>query len=191
MKEITEVPVNYDSINNLEMRSLFENTDDQPLIYIFFQATGNVSNEANEQGGESYAIEVFNDDGDLIYSFIYNSLFEYEEDCRILGISKFAERYKITARITGQEKILELQKFELNNFRDGSDYVGENEFDSEQEAKDHLILVAKKYYDREEYSNMLNNELSKIEAVSMLQIGKVWARMELIEKENESDNGAV
>lgn len=98
--------------------------------------------------------------------------------------------YKISARTT-RENISELQKFELNNFRDESDYVGEKEFDSEQEAKDHLISVAKKYYDREEYSNMLNNELTKIEAVSMLQIGKVWARMELIEKENESDNGAV
>ena len=98
--------------------------------------------------------------------------------------------YKISARTTS-EHILDLQKFELNNFRDGSDYVGEKEFDSEQEAKDHLISVAKKYYDREEYSNILDNELTKIEAVSMLQIGKVWAKMELIEKENESANGAM
>lgn len=191
MKKITEVPVNYDHINNLDMRSLFENTDDQPLIYRFFQATGDVSNEADEQGGESYAIDVFNDDNELIYSFLYNSLFEYEEDCKILGIGKFTERYKITARIEGQENILDLQKFELNNFRDESDYVGEKEFDSEQEAKDHLISVAKKYYDREEYWIILDHELSKIKVLGMLQIGKVWARMELIEKENESDNGAV
>ena len=98
--------------------------------------------------------------------------------------------YKISARTTG-EHILHLQKFELNNFRDGSDYVGEKEFDSEQEAKDHLISVAKKYYDREEYSNILNKELIKIKVLGMLQIGNVWTRMELIEKENESDNGAV
>ena len=90
MKEIAEVPVNFDHINNLDMRSLFENTDDQPLIYRFFQATGDISNEADGQGGESYAIEVFNDDSDLIYSFLYSSLFEYEEDCKILGIGKFA-----------------------------------------------------------------------------------------------------
>lgn len=98
--------------------------------------------------------------------------------------------YKISARTT-RKNILHLQKFELNNFRDESDYVGEKEFDSAQEAKDHLISVAKKYYDREEYSNILENELTKIEAVGMLQIGNVWARMELIEKENESDNGAM
>lgn len=191
MKEITEVPVNYNSLNNLKMRELFENDRDEPLMYRFIQATGNVSNEADEQGGESCAIEVFNDDSDLIYSFLYSSLFEYEEDCKILGIGEFAERYKITARIIGQEKILELQKFELNNFRDGSDYVGENEFDSEQEAKDHLILVAKKYYDREEYSNILENEITKIQVLGMLQIGNIWARMELIETENESENGAM
>lgn len=98
--------------------------------------------------------------------------------------------YKISARAT-RENILHLQKFELNNFRNESDYVGEKEFDSEQEAKDHLISVAKKYYDREEYSNILDNEITKIEAIGMLQIGDVWAKMELIEKENESDNGAV
>ena len=190
MKKITEVPVNYDHINNLDMRSLFENTDDQPLIYRFFQATGDVSNEADEQGGESYAIDVFNDDNELIYSFLYNSLFEYEEDCKILGIGKFTERYKITAKITGQENILDLQKFELNNFREDSDYVGEKEFDSEQEAKKHLISAAKKYYDRDEYSDILDIELTKIVSVGMLQIGKVWARMELI-TENESDNGSM
>ena len=98
--------------------------------------------------------------------------------------------YRISARTT-RENILHLQKFELNNFRDGSDYVGEKEFDSEQEAKDHLILIAKKYYDREEYWIILDHELSKIKVLGMLQIGNVWARMELIEKENESANGAV
>ena len=185
MNEITEVPVSYDHINNLDMRSLFEDTDDQPLIYRFFQATGYISNETDEQGGESYAIEVFNDDTDLIYSFLYNSLFEYEEDCKILGIGKFAEKYKITARITGQEHILDLRKFELNIFRDESDYVGESEFDSEQGAKNHLVSVAKKYYDREEYSNILDNELSKIEVLGALQIGKVWANIEKIEVDNE------
>lgn len=190
MKEITEVPINYDHINNLDMRSLFENADDQPLIYRFFNATGDVSNEADEQGGESYAIEVFNDDTNLIYSFLYNSLFEYEEDCRILGIGKFAERYKITARIEGQGNILDLQKFELNNFREESDYVGEKEFDSASEAKAHLTTIAKKYYDREEYSLILQHELNKIQVLGMLQIGNVWARMELI-TENESDNGSM
>ena len=180
MKEITEVPANYEHINNLKMRGLFENTDDQPLIYRFFQATGDVSNEADEQGGESYAIDVFNDDGVAIYQFLYNSLFEYEEDCRILGIGKFQEKYKIVTRIEGQKDINDLQEFNLNNYRDGSDYVGEKEFETMEEAKAHLKHAAYEYYDRQEYEVILQHELNKISVLGVLQIGNVWARIEII-----------
>lgn len=185
MKEITEVPVNYDHINNLDMRRLFENTDDQPLIYRFFQANGDVSNEADEQGGESYAIEVFNDDSDLIYSFLYNSLFEYEEDCKILKIGKFSERYKVTARITGQSQIRDLKRFELVNFRDGNDYVGESDFNSLSEAQSHLAEVARKYYDREQYFHILQDELRNIKILHMLKIGKIVATIGLIETDKQ------
>jgi hypothetical protein len=180
MKKITEVPVNYDSINNLDMRSLFEDADDQPLIYSFFHATGDISNEADEQGGEFYAIDVFNDDEVAIYQFLYNSLFEYEEDCRILGIGKFQEKYKIVARIEGQKDINDLRKFNLNNYRDGSDCVGEKEFETMEEAKKHLLDAAHSYFDRIEYSTILGNEISKICTLGVLQIGNVWARIEII-----------
>ena len=90
MKFITERPLNYDSLNNLDLRSDFENEKDEPLIFTYLKACGYVGNNvAEEYEDDTWAIDQLEEDGETVYqSFLYTSEYEYKQDCEILGLTK-------------------------------------------------------------------------------------------------------
>ncbi len=92
MKFITERPINYDSLNNLDLRSDFENEEDEPLICTYLKAEGYVGNRPKDYDGEfheddTWAIDQWDEDKEQVYqSFLYTSEYEYNQDCEILGL---------------------------------------------------------------------------------------------------------
>jgi hypothetical protein len=72
-------PSNYDELNDLDMRSAFEDKESEPMIF-----TSLVSMAEDEDG--RFVIRQEDEDGLLIQNFYYNSRKEYEQDCKILGI---------------------------------------------------------------------------------------------------------
>lgn len=92
MNYITKRPHNYDEINNLYLRSDFENEEDEPLINTYLKAEGYIGNRPTDFKGEfheddTWAIDQYDEDGEIVYqSFLYTSQFEYEQDCKILGL---------------------------------------------------------------------------------------------------------
>ena len=90
MKFIIERPVNYDSLNNLALRSNFENEEDEPLIFTYLKASGYVGNNIGETNeDDTWAIDQWDEDKEVVYqSFLYTSEYEYKQDCEILGLNK-------------------------------------------------------------------------------------------------------
>jgi hypothetical protein len=72
-------PSNYDELNDLDMRSAFEDEESEPMIF-----TTLVSMDEDEDG--RFVIRQEDEDGLLLQNFYYNSREEYEQDCKILGI---------------------------------------------------------------------------------------------------------
>jgi len=94
MKQILERPFNFDELNNLDLRSMFENTEDEPMIFTHLKAEGYVGNRPlvfeGEHEDDTWAIDQYDEDKEyVIESFLYTSRFEYEQDCAILGIPFF------------------------------------------------------------------------------------------------------
>lgn len=91
MKLITERPVNYDSLNSLDLRSAFEN-EDEPLIFTYLKAEGYIGNRPKGFIGDfheddTWAIDQWDEDKEVVYqSFLYTSEYEYKQDCEILGL---------------------------------------------------------------------------------------------------------
>jgi len=89
---IEEVPTNYDHINNLNLRSMFEDEENEPIINTRLMACGYVGNRPIDFKGvfhedDTWAIDQYDEDGEQSYvSFLYVSESEYEEDLKILGI---------------------------------------------------------------------------------------------------------
>jgi hypothetical protein len=93
MKLITERPYNYDELNNLDLRSDFENEEDEPIINTYLKAEGYVGNNPEyfdlglEAEDNTWAIDQWDEDEEVVYqSFLYTSQYEYEQDCKILGL---------------------------------------------------------------------------------------------------------
>lgn len=91
MKLIVERPINYDKINNLDLRSAFEDEENEPIISTNLVAVGYVGNRPSDFVGEheddTWAIDQYDEDGETIYqSFLYTSEYEYNEDCKLLGL---------------------------------------------------------------------------------------------------------
>lgn len=91
MKFIKERPIKYDLLNNLELRSAFEDEENEPMIFTNLKSEGYVGNRPSNFEGEheddTWAIDLYDEDAEIcICSFLYTSQFEYEEDCRILGL---------------------------------------------------------------------------------------------------------
>jgi hypothetical protein len=91
MKFITERPINYDLLNNLELRSGFEDEEIEPMMFTHLKAEGYVGNKPfpfeGEHEDDTWAIDQYDEDGDMVInSFLYVSEFEYLEDCKILGL---------------------------------------------------------------------------------------------------------
>ena len=72
-------PSNYDELNDLDMRSAFEDEESEPMIF-----TSLVSMDEDEDG--RFVIRQEDEDGLLLQNFYYNSREEYEQDCKILGV---------------------------------------------------------------------------------------------------------
>ena len=72
-------PSNYDELNDLDMRSAFEDEESEPMIF-----TTLVSMDEDEDG--RFVIRQEDEDGLFLQNFYYNSREEYEQDCKILGI---------------------------------------------------------------------------------------------------------
>ena len=72
-------PSNYDELNDLDMRSAFEDEESEPMIF-----TTLVSMDEDEDG--RFVIRQEDEDGLLLQNFYYNSREEYEQDCKILGV---------------------------------------------------------------------------------------------------------
>jgi hypothetical protein len=72
-------PSNYDELNDLDMRSAFEDEESEPMVF-----TTLVSMDEDEDG--RFVIRQEDEDGLLLQNFYYNSREEYEQDCKILGI---------------------------------------------------------------------------------------------------------
>lgn len=92
MKLIIERPHNYDDLNNLDLRSDFENEEDEPILNTYLKAEGYVGNRPTDfeddiHEDDTWAIDQYDEDGEIVYqSFLYTSKYEYEQDCKILGI---------------------------------------------------------------------------------------------------------
>jgi hypothetical protein len=93
MKFITERPINYDLLNNLELRSKFEDEEIEPMMFTHLKAEGYVGNRPSDfdedeiHEDDTWAIEQYDEDGDMLIDyFLYVSEFEYLEDCKILGL---------------------------------------------------------------------------------------------------------
>ena len=76
-----------DELNNLDLRSDFEN--DNIGEGYSFQFMGYVGNrpdgcEDEEHEDDTWAIDSYNSDGMQLESYLYNSLFEYQQDVEIL-----------------------------------------------------------------------------------------------------------
>lgn len=62
------------------------NFSEEPIINTKLKACGNIG--AND-GEELWAIDQYDGDGINIYqSFLYSSEFEYDHDCRIMGLTE-------------------------------------------------------------------------------------------------------
>jgi hypothetical protein len=72
-------PSNYDELNDLDMRSAFEDEESEPMVF-----TTLVSMDEDEDG--RFVIRQEDEDGLFLQNFYYNSREEYEQDCKILGI---------------------------------------------------------------------------------------------------------
>ena len=68
---------NHDKINSLDLRSFFENEN---LVGMVLKPCGSINNEE-----ESFAIDLYDSEENLIETFLYSSEFEYSEDIRILS----------------------------------------------------------------------------------------------------------
>lgn len=93
MKYITERPYNYDELYNSYLRSDFENEKEEPMINTYLKAERYVGNNPEyfdlglEGEDDTWAIDQYDEDGEEFYqSFLYTSQFEYEQDCKILGL---------------------------------------------------------------------------------------------------------
>jgi len=94
MKFITERPINYDLLNNLELRSKFEDEEIEPMMFTHLKTEGYVGNRPlvfeGEHEDDTWAIDQYDEDeGQVINSFLYSSYFEYQQDCYFLGLSVF------------------------------------------------------------------------------------------------------
>lgn len=94
MKFITKIPENYDHINNYELRARFEDEENESMMFTNLLACGYVGNRPSDfEGGfhedDTWAIDQYDEDGEMVYeSFLYTSEFEYNEDCKILGLTE-------------------------------------------------------------------------------------------------------
>ena len=101
MRYITERPYNYDSLNHLDLRSDFENEEEEPLIFTYLVASGYVGNRPNDFEGDfheddTWAIDQWDEDKEVLYqSFLYSSEFEYKQDCEILNLQESTNLTKI------------------------------------------------------------------------------------------------
>ncbi len=91
MKLIKERPINYDDINNLDLRSAFEDEENEPMIFTCLKPCGYVGNRPTEcddlHEDDTWAIDQYDEDGEILYqSFLYTSESEYNEDCKILQL---------------------------------------------------------------------------------------------------------
>ena len=92
MKIFRQIPLKYDELNNLDLRSMFENEDEEPMMFTRLRPCGYVGNRPFDFTGDfheddTWAIDQYDEDGEQIYeSFLYTSEFEYEQDCKILGL---------------------------------------------------------------------------------------------------------
>ncbi len=83
MKRINKRPKDYELINNLSLRTLFEDSE-EPFIGNFFKSCGLIN-----KYDESYAIDMYDNEGIVVLdSYLYESDLEYEQDCKILRIWK-------------------------------------------------------------------------------------------------------
>lgn len=91
MKFIKEIPKDYDRINNLSLRSAFEDTESEPMFFTHLKAEGYVGNNLKGgQGDDTWAIDQYCEDGEVfIESYLYASEQEYREDCEILQLVVF------------------------------------------------------------------------------------------------------
>lgn len=90
MKQILERPFNFDELNNLDLRSAFEDTENEPIIFTHLYADGYIGKFKGEHEDDTWAIDQYCEDKeDLLGSFLYLSKFEYEQDCKILGLPFF------------------------------------------------------------------------------------------------------
>lgn len=75
----------YDKINNLDLRSDIENDN---IIGCKLKAQGYIGNRPTNFDGEheddTWAIDCFNSDEVCVDSYLYTSEFEYQEDIKIL-----------------------------------------------------------------------------------------------------------
>lgn len=82
MKQFKQVPKNHNFINNLALRSLFENKEEDETIIL-------KAEDCIDTTEETYAIDRYNDLGEVgicTDSFLYSSEYEYNQDCQILGL---------------------------------------------------------------------------------------------------------
>jgi hypothetical protein len=93
MNYITQRPHNYDELNNLDLRSCFENEEEEPIVNTYLKAEGYVGNNPEyfdlgyEGENDLWVIDQYDEDGEEFYqSFLYTSQFEYKQDCKILGL---------------------------------------------------------------------------------------------------------
>lgn len=89
---INERPKFYDEINNLYLRSDFEDEECEPALWAYYKACGYVGNRPSDctdkfHEDDTWAIDRYDEDGtDVMVSYIYSSESEYLEDCKILGL---------------------------------------------------------------------------------------------------------
>ena len=82
MKQFKKAPKNHDFINNLALRSCFENKEKDETITLH-------SVGCTDTLEETFAIDRYNDLSEnniVIDSYLYSSGYEYKQDCFILGL---------------------------------------------------------------------------------------------------------
>jgi hypothetical protein len=82
--KFTEIPANYDHINNSELRRAFEGD----MVSFCLEAEGYVGNKLTDfHEDTTWAINLYCEDGIICRdSFIYSSEHEYKQDCELLGL---------------------------------------------------------------------------------------------------------
>jgi hypothetical protein len=87
MKLITERPMTYDLLNNFELRSAFEDEENEPILFTHLKAEGYVGGNTSYGKGDMWAIDQYDEDGvHITYSFLYDSEAEYLEDVNLLKL---------------------------------------------------------------------------------------------------------